>query len=713
MISLVCMAEGFECGIDAEVCETSLIVEYRLTMLHPTQKKVYPYQGKLYRYDVKDPENATSISPEEVITADGWEEERLVIVANGSLPGPAITVYEGQRLVVHVINQLYTDTLSIHWHGQPQKGTPWMDGVAFVTQCPILPGQKFTYDFVARPKGTYWYHSHVGTQRTKGLYGALIVRDRTDNMAEHNLLVQGWNHLWSADMDQLKYITNGIYENRKKRRNSFQLDGDMFSTVLLTSVIINGRGRYYSNFTTEANNAAPLSVFRVQRGQTYRFRVINADILYPFRVSVDNHKITVVATDGYDVQPVSAESFIIQSGERYDFILAADQAVGNYWIRAQSLEIEPDRLHRAHAILRYDNAKEIDPVSSTYSCSVSSRCLVVNCPFLYYPEGDFTDCLSVDKLKALVDDDPAHVPSDRQIKEYFLNFGFPGEHGFGQASVNGRKLKLPPVSALTQPLEIESTCDRADCGEEKECECTYSLSLNHDDVVQMILVNMGKGTGGFHPVHLHGYSFYVLKIGYGFYNNITGQYIGPKTDDINCRGSGDERTSFCNAATWRNQSWGGDDVPGLNLLNPPRKDTLILPNGGYAVIRIKADNPGLWILHCHMQVHNVDGMAVLLNNSFDRIPKPSKNFPICHNFPTARPDVVPTTTPALTSQENGACVKQSENADGQYIVVTVGVLVGVLFIILIMMAYILYLRNQVKKATHSSASYVLETHYQH
>ncbi|XP_069141451.1 uncharacterized protein [Argopecten irradians] len=693
-------AECYECGMDELVCETSLIVEQKLTMRNsPTNRKVYPYQGKLYNYNVTDPENTTPITPDDVIIADGWEDERLVIVANGSLPGPPIIVYEGQRLVVHVINHLLSDTVSIHWHGLPQQDTPWMDGVAFVTQCPILPGQKFTYDFVARPKGTYWYHSHVGTQRTQGLYGALIVRDRNENMQEHNIVIQGWNHHWTADMDQLKYL-GGIYEGRELRMNSFLLDGDMLSAVLLTSVIINGRGRYYSNWTTGEHNGTPLSVFGVKRGMRYRFRVINADILHPFRVSVDNHLISVVATDGYDIQPIIAESFILHSGERYDFVLTADQPDGNYWIRAQSLEIEKDRLfHRADAILRYENAGESEPTSSPQICSVNNKCLVINCAFLYYPVEAHIDCLSVDQLNALAVNDPAPVAPDGRLRELFLNFAFPGPDGFGAASVNGRKLVLPSVSALTQPNEIEFTCDKADCGQEKECECTHSISLQHGEVVQIVLVNMGRGTGGFHPIHLHGYSFYVMKVGYGNYNSTTGRYIGPKSEEINCQGIGDERTSFCNSATWRDPAWGGGNIPGINLVNPPRKDTIFVPAGGYAVIRIRADNPGLWILHCHMQVHNVDGMAVLLNNSFDRIPQPPDNFPVCHNFPPTegRVGVQPTMLPTNAPGNSECQPKPLENDDTIYTMKTFWVTVAILVvIILLMLAYILHLRKQVK-----------------
>ena len=71
----------------------------------------------------------------------------------------------------------------------------------------------------------------------------------------------------------------------------------------------------------------------------YRFRVIGHGTIYPLRISIDNHNISVVASDGYDVTPVPCESFIINPGERFDFVVKADQLVGNYWVRALSMEV--------------------------------------------------------------------------------------------------------------------------------------------------------------------------------------------------------------------------------------------------------------------------------------------------------------------------------------------------------------------------------------
>ena len=85
---------------------------------------------------------------------------------------------------------------------------------------------------------------------------------------------------------------------------------------------------------------APLTWFNVTRGQKYRFRVIGVGSLYPLRISIDNHHLTIISTDGYEVEPWVVESFIINPGERYDFILDANQPYGNYWIRAESMEVK-------------------------------------------------------------------------------------------------------------------------------------------------------------------------------------------------------------------------------------------------------------------------------------------------------------------------------------------------------------------------------------
>jgi FtsP/CotA-like multicopper oxidase with cupredoxin domain len=79
-----------------------------------------------------------------VISADGWyNTSRMVVVANGTMPGPPLIVYEGQQLIINVVNKLPSEQVTIHWHGLPQKGWEYMDGVPFLSQCPIQSGESF------------------------------------------------------------------------------------------------------------------------------------------------------------------------------------------------------------------------------------------------------------------------------------------------------------------------------------------------------------------------------------------------------------------------------------------------------------------------------------------------------------------------------------------------------------------------------------------
>ncbi|XP_069141122.1 uncharacterized protein [Argopecten irradians] len=685
---------GYECDKTATVCRTSLIIEDRITMMHKVYKKVYPYKGKLYRFDEKNPDNATEIPQESVIIGDGFEPGRLVVVANDSLPGPPIIVYVGQRLIIDVINHLPSDTVTIHWHGLPQHGTPWMDGVPFITQCPILSGQTFTYDFIAEPKGTFWYHAHTGSMRSNGLNGAFIIREPLSTIPEHIMVVQGYNHNRSSDLD-FKKMMMGHFEKRHPMPTTESVDGGRFSRFFLTSALINGKGRFYPNLTSEEHNQAPLTIYDVQLGNTYRFRVINSGALYPIRISIDGHDLTLTASDGFDFKPVVAESFIINPGERYDFFIVAEQPVGNYWVRADTIEYPIP--HKARAILRYSGAAEDeDPMTSRKNCTETDHCLVINCPFTYFPVGTFTDCLRFDQLRSLLDNDPAPVPNEGDpLIEHFLNFAFPGIDDF-PSSVNGRQFKFPTVSALTQPFEIDTPCDEQKCGSEKLCQCSHSLVLNHNDVVQLVILNMGVGTGWSHPIHLHGYTFYVLKMGYATYNETTARFMSPNSD-IDCRGQ------FCNDATWSDPTWLGDNVPGLELSNPPRKDTLIVPSGGYAVIRIKADNPGIWLMHCHIELHANDGMMMYINNSYGMHPPPPEGFPTCHSYPSAfrvhsdnnNDSDVTTSAPVTRIVTNFKEVEVIK--DDGYGIKTFWICMAVMTVlVLLLLAYILHLRKMIK-----------------
>ena len=126
-----------------------------------------PHTGMIRRYDWTIRRGYKS--------PDGYN--RSVILINDQYPGPTIEANWGDTIQVTVRNQIDQpkEGTSIHWHGQPQKSTPWYDGVPSVSQCPIAPGSSFTYSFRAEAYGTSWYHSHVSPQYIDGLFGPMIV----------------------------------------------------------------------------------------------------------------------------------------------------------------------------------------------------------------------------------------------------------------------------------------------------------------------------------------------------------------------------------------------------------------------------------------------------------------------------------------------------------------------------------------------------------
>ncbi|OWF42004.1 Laccase-4 [Mizuhopecten yessoensis] len=591
---------------------------------------LYTREGKLYHYDVPKPAPSDVIPMDNIVTADGYFESRVITVANNSLPGPPMIVYEGQMITVHVHNHLASDAVTIHWHGLPQHETPWMDGVAFITQCPILPGQKFTYRFRATPAGTFWYHSHIGAQRSMGLNGALIIREKIAlEVDEHILTIQDWNHDIDSDMAHMK-MNYGNYRNGSKVDNTKSIEGASFSMFHMQSGLINGRGRYYDDHSGN-HNGAPLSTFEVSHGKMYRFRMIANGVLYPWRFSIDNHMLIVIASDGMDIEPVTVQSIIINPGERYDFLLNASQSPSNYWIRAKTLEINLN--HTAEAILRYKGARDVEPSSSPHTCTLTNKCNTLNCPFSEFPPWYNSTCFNADKFRrkhstTSATNKPFMTPEE-PAREEFLNFAFPGI-SFTPGSVNGRKFKAPPVSSLTQMSEVddEHRCNDQECGEDKICYCFNTLNLDYNKTYHLVFLNMGLGRGWAHPIHMHGHSFEIIKMGFAVYDS--NSQIVSDNPDINCNGNG--KLSFCNQASWSNTSWYGNNIPGLELDNPPRKDTVIVPSGGYAIVRIRSDNPGLWFLHCHIELHNLDGMAMAVNESLEHVPPPPEGFAECRDF---------------------------------------------------------------------------------
>ncbi|KAG6917344.1 hypothetical protein DXG01_002915 [Tephrocybe rancida] len=274
------------------------------------------------------------------------------VLAGATFPGPVISGNKGDRFQLNVVNGLTNGAMakstSIHWHGIFQKGTNYADGAASVTQCPIATGNSFLYDFkVPDQAGTFWYHSHLSTQYCDGLRGAFVVYDPKDPHAS----------LYDVD-DETTIITLADWYHAP----AHTLLGPGKVPPESIATLINGLGRYLKGPTV------PLSVINVKRGQRYRFRIIAMSCDPAFTFSIDNHVFTVIEADGENTEPLKVDSLDIYAGQRYSVVMAADQPVNNYWIRANPNRGSPGfDGGRNSAILRYAGAPERDPTTTQTS----------------------------------------------------------------------------------------------------------------------------------------------------------------------------------------------------------------------------------------------------------------------------------------------------------------------------------------------------------
>ena len=600
---------------------------------------------------------------------------RMAIGVNGLIPGPTIIVHHQQKVVIHVHNNLSSQGVSVHWHGMHQIGTPWMDGVGQVTQCQIGPSSSFSYVYTANPSGTFWYHSHTGAQRTDGFFGALIVKERPekliaiknllqkhgiddfqDNPADHSITLLDWQREASLDLFSqvnaaLRFYPDvpigevppsGTYLVYNATR-SFE-NGEA-GPVPYYSGLINGKGRHNDIPYIKTR----LSVFKVERGSRYRFRLIGAQGLYAYKFSIDGHKLTVVSIDGFWIEPQKQVDYIIiHTGERYDFVLEANGTRDYYWIRAETLEIDPDSNggkppykslnHTAEAILQYTQQRVDAPEihSSEYEglkltskppdCSIQG-CKAINCPFKSFHTSYNTECINIHQLR-LLEETPsdqlpqAYPPGDCESCLHFINFNFEGDSE--TSSVNGRNFILPSAPSLTQTKDFKEQAKicslTADCNPSTlDCMCTHMIDIPYKETVQFVLSALGRYQNA-HPIHLHGHTFHVVHIGYPEYNETTG-FVNPNrhSPDIQC---GDSSAcmldSQCDLKRCTKPSWANNISPSLSIDSKTmRKDTLIIPAGGYAVINFISDNPGHWFMHCHIEMHQLEGMALIVNEAFN------------------------------------------------------------------------------------------------
>ncbi len=275
---------------------------------------------------------------------------RRATTVNGTLPGPVLRWREGDTVTLRVANRM-DEASSIHWHGIVLPSN--MDGVPGLSFDGIAPGSSYTYRFKVRQHGTYWYHSHSSLQEQTGVYGPLIIDpaqpDARRCERDYVVMLSDW-----SDEDprriksRLKKQSN--YYNfhqrtlvdlfRDARRDGWRAtlaDRRMWSAMRMSPTDLSDVGGY--TYTYLVNGAAPDDNWTglFNPGERVRLRFINASAMSYFDVRIPGLRMTVVAADGQDVEPVGVDEFRIAVAETYDVVVEPGSAEA-YTIFAQSMD---------------------------------------------------------------------------------------------------------------------------------------------------------------------------------------------------------------------------------------------------------------------------------------------------------------------------------------------------------------------------------------
>ncbi|KAJ8625797.1 hypothetical protein MRB53_034327 [Persea americana] len=502
-------------------------------------------------------------------------EKKNITTVNGMYPGPNIYANKGDRVTVTVYNKA-SDNLTLHWHGVKQPRNPWSDGPEYITQCPIKPGSSFNYSIIlSSEEGTLWWHAHSDWTRAT-VHGAIIVYPKIGTIypfykqpdEEKTIILGEW---WKADVNEV--IADALLlGNEPNVSNSFTINGQP--------------GDLYP--------CSKPDTFRllVEKGNTYLLRVVNAAMNNELFFSIAQHTLTVVAVDASYVKSFTTKYVMITPGQTMDILLQANQSPSLYYMAAAAFSngdgVSFDNTTTL-AILQYNGSYTPPSSPHNYTLPIYNDTQAAN---------SFTT-----RLRSLASKDhPISVPST--VDEHLLisvsintilcpNSSCSGPDGNRlSASLNNISFVSPFTDILQAyyrsingvytndfpsipPYFFDFTGSNLSSSLELPTRGTKVRVIKYNTTVEIVYQGTNLIAAEHHPMHLHGYNFYVVGSGTGNYN----------------------RTK---------------DTPGYNLVDPPELNTVGVPKNGWVAVRFRADNPGVWFMHCHLERHLSWGMDTTL-----------------------------------------------------------------------------------------------------
>ncbi|KAF2670525.1 hypothetical protein BT63DRAFT_432740 [Microthyrium microscopicum] len=487
---------------------------------------------------------------------------RPVIGINGQWPCPELRAKLGDQVIVTIDNQLGNQSTGLHWHGIHQTGTSYMDGASGVSQCPVAPGQQFTYNWTADAAGTYWYHSHDMGQYPDGLWGPLIIEDPNPPFEydeEIILTLSDWYHEQSADLISAYQSPSGE-----------ALDG----------VAPPSGGALM--------NSGKNITIHVKPNKTYFIRVI-CPASYPGHAWLfQDHNQTTVEVDGTYVQPKEANGngllTRIAPGQRQGVLIKTFNDTSKNYAIWDTMDVN----------MLFIN-KGIIPPPMNYNTNVTGW-LVYNesaplpDPPVFYSLGNanFFDDLDYVPL----DEEPLLEPVDHQI---VLDTNSVNISGISRFEIN---------NYTYLPAKVPSFYSAITTGNYSSDPEVYGhvnpIVVKKGEIIEIVINNLNTNL---HPWHMHGHQFQVLD----------------RPDPMFGKFNGTFRTGYPHAA-------------------PVRRDTFMLQDQSWGVIRFKADNPGVWLLHCHIEAHTSSGFVATIIEAPEELAQtnfriPQDHIDACKTYP--------------------------------------------------------------------------------
>ncbi|CDP06593.1 unnamed protein product [Coffea canephora] len=517
-------------------------------------------------------------------------QTKSIVTVNGQLPGPQITAREGDRVIIKVVNHVQYN-LTVHWHGVRQLRSGWADGPAYVTQCPIQTGQSYVYNFtVTGQRGTLFWHAHISWLRVT-VYGPIVILPKRgvpypfpQPYKEVPIIFGEW---WKTDTEILinQAMQTGLAPNVS----------DAFT--------INGLPGHLYNCS-----AKDTFKLKVKPGKTYLLRLINAALNDELFFSIANHSLTVVEADAVYTKPFKTDTVLITPGQTTNVLLKTKRHSPNatFLMAARPYATGPAAFDNTTTagILEYHLPS---PVPKSNKNKIHLPLLKPSLPIF----NDTTFAANFNKrVRSLATPNfPANVPQ-KIGRRFFFTVGL-GIMGCPQsqtcqgpnntrvaAAVNNVSFVMPTTALLQAHFFNQNNgVYTTDFPANPPFNFNYTgtppanimvssgtkvVVLPFNTSVELVLQDTSIIGAESHPLHLHGFNFFIVGQGIGNFD--------PKKDPAK-----------------------------FNLVDPAERNTVGVPSGGWIAIRFLADNPGIYIY-----ITNYDGKG-----RKQKLPPPPSDLPKC------------------------------------------------------------------------------------